>query len=86
MYSSDNPTKIQFYIILGKSLQFYGDTFCAFALILEDAGSGKFGGTIVTRVSNIFWKLGLWFYTSADKYAWSYVLSPNKFPTKKYGD
>ena len=86
MDSSNNPTKIQLYKILGKSLQYYGDTFCTFALILEETGSGKFGGIIVTKISNIFWKLGLWFYTRADKYAWSYILPPNKFPAKKYGD
>ena len=54
MDSSNNQTKINLYEILGKSLQFYGDTFCTFALILEDAGSGKFGGIIVTKISNIF--------------------------------
>ena len=53
-------------------LQFCGDNFCAFALFLEDAGSGKFGNIVITKISNCFWKLGLWFYEKADKYAWSY--------------
>ena len=48
-------------------LQFYGDNFCAFALFLEGVGSGKIGNVIVTKISNLFWKLGLWFYEKADK-------------------
>ena len=71
--------------VLGKMLQFCGDNFCAFALFLEDAGSGKFGNIVITKISNCFWKLGLWFYEKADKYAWSYLMSPNDFPSKRYG-
>ena len=71
--------------ILGKMLQFYGDNFCAFALFLEGVGSGKIGNVIVTKISNIFWKLGLWFYKLSDKYAWSYLMSPNDIPPKRYG-
>jgi len=71
--------------VLGKMLQFYGDNFCAFALFLEGVGSGKIGNVIVTKISNIFWKLGLWFYKLSDKYAWSYLMSPNDIPPKRYG-
>ena len=71
--------------VLGKMLQFYGDTFCAFALFLEGAWSGKIGNVIVTKISYCFRKLGHWFYEKADKYAWSYLMSPNDFPSKRYG-
>ena len=70
--------------ILGKRLQFCGDNFCAFALILEEKSSGKIGNIVVTKISNLFWKLGQWFYNQADKYAWSYLKTDK--PVKKYGD
>jgi len=70
--------------ILGKMLQFCGDNFCAFALILEEKSSGKIGNIVVTKISNLFWKLGQWFYNQADKYAWSYLKTDK--PVKKYGD
>jgi len=50
---------------------------CTFALILEDLIWLKI-------ISDLFWKLGQWFYISADKYGWSYILSSTKIPTKKY--
>jgi len=62
--------------VLGKILQFYGNTFCAFALILEDI-------VIVKSLSDIIWKLGHWFYNQADKYAWSYFKTEK--PVNKYG-
>ena len=67
--------------VLGKVLYFYGNTFCAFALILEEKGSGKFGNIIITKLSNYFWKLGHWFYDQADKYAWTYF---KEKPVRKY--
>jgi len=51
---------------------------------LEEKGSGKFGNIIITKLSNIFWKLGHWFYDQADKYAWSYLKTDK--PVKKYGE
>ena len=63
--------------VLGKVLHFYGNTFCAFALILEDI-------VIIRKLSNIFWKLGHWFYDQADKYAWTYFKTEK--PVRKYGD
>lgn len=73
-------------VILGKLLQFCGDNFCAFALLVEEKGSGKFGNIVITKISNIFWKLGLWFYKLSDKYAWSHLMTPNNFPPKRYDD
>ena len=69
--------------VLGKVLHFYGNTFCAFALLLEERGSGKLGNIVVTKISNLFWKLGQWFYNQADKYVWSYLKTDK--PVKKYG-
>ena len=69
--------------VLGKVLHFYGNVFCAFALILEETASGKFGNIIITKLSNIFWKLGHWFYDQSDKYAWRYF---KEKPVRKYGD
>ena len=63
--------------LMGKVLQFCGDMSCTFALILEDL-------VLMSMVSDLFWKLGQWFYISADKYGWSYILSSTKIPTKKY--
>ena len=51
---------------------------CTTSLVLEDLVWLKW-------VSDLFWKLGQWFYVSADKYGWSHILSPTKLPTKKYG-
>ena len=51
--------------------------------MLEEKGSGKFGNIIITKLSNIFWKLGHWFYDQADKYAWTYF---KEKPVRKYGD
>ena len=31
------------------------------------------------------WLLAEKFYEKADKYAWSYLMSPNDFPPKRYG-
>tara|TARA_Y100001963_G_scaffold104009_1_gene143301 strand:+ start:1077 stop:1316 length:240 start_codon:yes stop_codon:yes gene_type:complete len=69
--------------VLGKVLHFCGDGLCAFALILEEKSSGKFGNIVITKISNLFWKLGQWFYNQADKYAWSYLKTDK--PVKKYG-
>jgi len=62
---------------VGKVLQFCGDMSCTLSLILEDL-------VLMSFVSDLFWKLGQWFYISADKYGWSYILSPTKLPSKKY--
>ena len=70
--------------VLGKVLHFYGNTFCAFALILEEKSSGKFGNIVITKISNLFWKIGQWFYNQADKYAWSYLKTDK--PVRKYGE
>ena len=61
--------------VLGKVLHFYGNTFCTFALILEDI-------VIIRKFSDIFWKLGHWFYDQADKYAWTYFKTEK--PVRKY--
>ena len=63
--------------LMGKVLQFCGDMSCTFALILEDL-------VLMSMVSYLFWKVGQWFYISADKYGWSYILSSTKLPVKKY--
>ena len=63
--------------LVGKVLQFCGDMSCTLSLILEDL-------VLMSFVSDLFWKLGQWFYISADKYGWSYILSPTKLPSKKY--
>jgi len=63
--------------LVGRVLQFCGDMCCTTALILEDL-------VLLSIISDLFWKMGQWFYVSADKYGWSYILSPSKLPTKKY--
>ena len=50
-------------------------------LYWKKKGSGKFGNIIITKLSNIFWKLGHWFYDQADKYAWTYF---KEKPVRKY--
>ena len=64
--------------LVGRILQICGDMCCTTSLVLEDLVWLKW-------VSDLFWKLGQWFYVSADKYGWSHILSPTKLPTKKYG-
>ncbi len=41
------------------------------------------GNIKLTKISNFFWKLGLGLYEKADKYACSYLMSPNDFPPKR---
>ena len=70
------PVKVTFYTSLGKTLQFYGDIFCDYALILEEK--------CWMGAANFWWKIGVWFYNRADTSAWSQILDPENYPKKKY--
>ena len=70
------PIKVKFYIFIGKSLVFCGDTFCKHSLNLETNGW--------MRLSLCFWNIGLWFYSASNKYAWIHIIGSEQYSTRKY--